>query len=372
MAKSAPTLHALDYLAHPEKFPARPVCVVFGGEHFLKLEALDRIRREVLGDEDGEFSYRSFIGDEIEEPRLVFDELSTVALFGGGRRLVVINEADPFVTKNRAVLEDYVANPKPTGVLLLDVKTWATNTKLYKAVAATGLQIECKEPEAAAAMKWLTHRAKQHHCVDIEPAAVERLLDILGPDLGRLDQELAKLSLLAALTARPPSTPHSEFRTPHSAITSDLVDANVGGWQVHQIWSLVDAACEGNTAEALVLLDRLVASGEHPVALLGMLASRLRPLAAAARVVEDDEAAGRRADLRSALIRAGVRNYPTAIDPSERSLKQLGRRRAGQLYGWLLDADLAMKGTNSSGDGPRLVLEQLIVRLGKQQARVTA
>ncbi len=354
MAKSAATLTALDYLAHPEKHPVKPVCVVFGSEHFLKLEALDRIRREVLTDEDGEFSYRSFIGDEIEEPCAVFDELSTVALFGGGRRLVVINEADPFVTKNRAALEDYVANPKPTGVLVLEVKTWASNTKLYKALAASGLQIDCGEPSEPAAAKWLTECAKQHHHVEIEPAAVERLLEIIGPDLGRLDQEVAKLALLLT----PPKT----------RITPDLVDANVGGWQVRQIWSLVDAAAEGNTADALIMLDRLVASGEHPVALLGMLASRLRPLAAAARVVADDEATGRRTDLRGALLRAGVRNYPAALDPSERSLKQLGRHRAGQLYGWLLDADLAMKGTSSSGDRPRIVLEELIVRLGKQPA----
>ncbi len=357
MAKSAATLSALDYLAHPEKHPAKPVCVVFGAEHFLKLESLDRIRRQVLTDEDGEFSYRSFIGDEIEEPRVVFDELSTVALFGGGRRLVVINEADPFVTNNRAALEDYVASPKTTGVLVLEVKTWPAPTKLYKAVAATGLQIECKEPTPDAATRWLNERAKRHHRVEIEPAAVERLLEIIGPDLGRLDQEVAKLALLVT----PPKT----------RIAPDLVDANVGGWQVRQIWSLVDSASEGNTAEALVLLDRLVASGQHPVALLGMLASRLRPLAAAARVVEDDEAAGRRGDLRSALVRAGVRNYPGALDPSERSLKQIGRHRAGQLYGWLLEADLAMKGTSSSGDRPRLVLEELIVRLGKQPANST-
>jgi DNA polymerase-3 subunit delta len=355
MAKSAPTLHALDYLAHPEKHPAKAVCVVFGPEHFLKLEALDRIRREVLGEDDGEFSYRSFIGDEIEDPRVVFDELSTVALFGSGRRLVVINEADPFVTKYRAALEDYVANPKSTGVLVLDVKTWASNTKLYKAVAATGLQIECKEPSLEAAMNWLTKRAKVHHHVEIDPAAVERLLEIVGPDLGRLDQEVAKLALLVSPQKK--------------RITAELVDANVGGWQVRQIWDLVDAACEGNAAKALVLLDRLVASGEHPVALLGMLASRLRPLAAAARVIEDDEAAGRRGDLRGALARAGL--WPKAIEPGQRGLTQLGRRRAGQLYGWLLDADLAMKGSNSSGDGPRLVLEQLIVRLGKQTALQT-
>jgi DNA polymerase-3 subunit delta len=53
---------------------------------------------------------------------------------------------------------------------------------------------------------------------------------------------------------------------------------------------------------------------------------------------------------------------------AERQLKQLGRDRAGKLYQWLLEADLAMKGTHSQPDRARFVLEQLILGLSKHLA----
>jgi hypothetical protein len=44
-------------------------------------------------------------------------------------------------------------------------------------------------------------------------------------------------------------------------------------------------------------------------------------------------------------------------------MKRLGRHRAGELYRWLLDADLAMKGLSSSPPRARLILEQLLVKI---------
>src|SRR5664279_4649404 len=64
-----------------------PVCVLFGDEAFLKQESLDALRAAVLGDDEGEFSLTSFVGDDVEMHQ-VFDCLSTVALFGAGKRLV--------------------------------------------------------------------------------------------------------------------------------------------------------------------------------------------------------------------------------------------------------------------------------------------
>ncbi|MCH7728328.1 MAG: hypothetical protein IH991_17900 [Planctomycetes bacterium] len=50
---------------------------------------------------------------------------------------------------------------------------------------------------------------------------------------------------------------------------------------------------------------------------------------------------------------------------AEKQLKQLGRERAGKLYGWLLEADLAMKGSHSAPHRARFVLERLILRMSK-------
>jgi len=179
MAKSvakAGTVSALDYLAHPEKHPLAGVCAVYGDDAFLKSEVVIAVRGQVLEGEEGEFGLTAFAGREV---RLcdVRDALATVSLFGAGRRLVIIEEADPFVTEFRGELEDYVAKPA-RGVLVLEVKTWPGNTRLAKQVAAAGLSIDCrsleplkpqeKRPRDREMKKWLVERAKALHEVRLE------------------------------------------------------------------------------------------------------------------------------------------------------------------------------------------------------------
>jgi DNA polymerase-3 subunit delta len=135
MAKTSPSLHAIDYLAQSEKHPPQAVCVAFGDELFLRRQVLLKMREAVLGGEEGDFSLTTFEGATAQF-RDVAEELTTVAMFGG-KRLVVVEGADEFVTRYREALEDYVAAPSRGGVLLLDVKAWPSNTRLYKAIAAS-------------------------------------------------------------------------------------------------------------------------------------------------------------------------------------------------------------------------------------------
>jgi DNA polymerase-3 subunit delta len=236
MAKtSAKPLDALDFLAHPEKHQPAPVCVLFGDEGFLQRQVLAEIKQLVLSGDDAEFSTSTFDGNDVEL-RDVLDALSTRALFGGGRHLVVIEEADDFVSKNRPALETYAGKPKADSVLVLLVKLWPATTRLYKALAETGLQIECRFPPAAKLLKWLVAWSKKRHDAKLEPDAAERLTETLESDLGLYDQELAKLAALAG---------------PGGTITAELVDEAVGGWRAKSAWEMLDAALDGNTATAL-------------------------------------------------------------------------------------------------------------------------
>ena len=128
--------------------------------------------------------------------------------------------------------------------------------------------------------------------------------------------------------------------------------------------SLASAMLPGRAADALQQLDRLLASGEEPQALLPQMASTFRKFAAAARVFERAEQQGRRLSLRAALEQTGM--PPFKLSAGEAQLKQIGRERAKQLYRWLLAADIELKGYNSARDRARRVLEILIVRLAKQ------
>lgn len=346
----AKPIHAIDYLDAPESQSVPPVCVVFGDESFLKRKVIARIRRDVLGKGEGEFSLVTFQGRDATVAD-VLEELSTLAMFGGGKRLVAVEDADDFVSRYRAELEDYVASPKTTGVLLLEVVSWQSNTRLFKAVASSGLHVECTSPPAGRLTRWLVASAKQDHRAKLSPAVAEQLAEMVGPDMGLLDQELAKLALSTG---------------PQGEITSDLVVRLVGAWRAKTVWDMLDAALDGRTPEALRQFDRLILAGEHPVAILAQISASLRRLAAATRLVLSAEAAGRRLSPRSALEQAGVKGY--FLGKTEGQLRRLGRQRGQQLYRWLLETDLDLKGDSLSP--PRSILERLLVRISASPGSV--
>jgi DNA polymerase-3 subunit delta len=251
---------------------------------------------------------------------------------------------------------------------VLVVDTWASNTRLYKAIDKCGLQVECRAPEKSAGKrkvldenrlcKWLISRALHHHRAKLDPLAAETLLEVTGPEFGLLDQELANLALFAGEGGQ---------------IDVAMVRDVVGGWRGKTIWELVDAAADGDTSEALRQLDRLLQAGEQPVALFGQIAWSLRRFATATRVSQETERAGRRIPLREALIQAGIPHWnQRGLERAELQLKQMGRDRAGQLHQWLLETDLALKGSHSNPHRARFALEQLFWRLAKRTSPTKA
>lgn len=357
------TVHVFDYLEAEEKYAPAAVTVVFGEEPFLKRLALRSLRQRVLGDESTPLD--RFEGASAQW-RDVHDELSTLALFGGGRRLVLIDDADDFVANFRDKLEQYAERVKSRNVLVLNVAAWPSNTRLYKFVDQHGLQIECRAPQKATSgknkivdeeriVKWLSSWSESGHRVKLSAKAARLMLDLVGPEFGLLDQELGKLAL---------------FTQPGGEISPEVVHDVVGGWRTKTVWEMLDAACDGDAATALAQLEQVLQSVDHPVALFGQFSWSLRRFAAATRLFQKAERKGKRPKLREALEGAGFRDWPKGtMQRAEQQLLQMGRHRAGQLYRWLLEADLALKGSHSSPDRSRFVLEQLILRLAKQSSR---
>ncbi len=357
-------LHVFKFLgASSGKTP--PVVVLYGGESFLKQLALKDIRSSLSGEED---ALETCFASDVPW-RDVRDELSTVSLFGGGKpRLVIVNEADKFVTANRPALEAYVERPMRTGVLVLQVDQFPRTTKLYKAVNAQHGAIDCGAPEKTSGKRkvedrkqivdWLCSWSLKQHQAKLQVKAATLLLDLRGVEFGLLDQEIAKLALFAGVDG---------------SITPDLVQDVTGGWKGKTIWELLDFALDGNMGEAMRQLDRLLHSGEAPVALFGQLSWSLRRFAAATHIYERALRQGRRMALQQALSEAGFRDWPQGqLARAEDQLKRLGRRRGAKLYRWLLELDLSLKGSHSATDRARLALELLFLKIASPGNAVPA
>lgn len=311
-----------------------PVLVVFGDEEFLRQRAKLTVRHWVVGPEADDFTL-AFHDGEKAELASVLDDLWTPP-FLGVRRLVVVEEAETFVTRNRAALEKYVAKPSTSGVLLLETKTWTATTKLAKAVEATGLAIDAKAPKDWHVAAWCVAWCKNQHGKTLAKLSAEWLVELAGTSLGVLDQELAKLTTYVGQ---------------RSEITAADIQRVVAGARADNAFQLLEAALEGNGAKAIAQLDRQLVAGDSPIMIAAMLTAQLRKLTRAAR------AAVAGAPLDEALRAAGV--PPFALEKNRAHLRRLGRERMAEMYRRLLALDLDLKGGTALGE--RVVLERFLL-----------
>ena len=328
-------MHATEFLKSPEKHPPGPVVALFGEDRWLKGTALRALARLVLGEEE-ESAVSRFAGEQ-SDLKSVCDELCTVSMWGD-RRLVVVEDADLFVTNFRAGLEKYVKKPSRKSVLVLDVKTWPKNTKLAKLVAETGLDLDCKALDGAALAAWLRGMCRDTFGKQLQPDALALLVELAGKELGLLEQELTKLATYVG-----------ERRE----IGVEDVRTLVGGWTAETVFKMTAALQAGNLGLALQLLDRLLSAGEAPQRIFGGINAVYRKLVRAAELTRGGTG------LDDALRQAGV--FPKEIDLSVRYLRALGRRKVEEFSQRLIEADGNLKGTSRVPE--RLVLEQLAVHL---------
>ncbi|MBP5620544.1 MAG: DNA polymerase III subunit delta [Thermoguttaceae bacterium] len=340
---------ALEFLQKTDDYQIPPFCVVFGEESFLRSETLKRLRSLVLSDNDGDFSYTRFDGSSVSYTD-VLRATSTLALFGTGRRLVVIEQAETFLSSNKESLEDYISEPSKASVLVLQINSFPSNLRLYKLANSVGLLIDCKQPAKKDVVSWLISRASKECRVSLSHDAAETLVELVGDDLGSLDQETRRLSLLLPTSGR---------------IDINFIRENVGSWRQRKVWDLVDAALEGRTSEALRLFDKLINSGEAPIMVLAQMAASLRKLSAATQLFLDASASGEKLSINIALERVGVRSFFKAKTAEQ--LKRLGSKRGQKLSQLLVQTDFDLKGGSRSD--PRHVLERFIVSISNQEMR---
>ncbi|MFN0195591.1 MAG: DNA polymerase III subunit delta, partial [Planctomycetaceae bacterium] len=312
-----------------------PVVALFGEDRFLKQHALAQLGKLLLGD-DAEFNLVKFPGAQAEL-RNVLDELRMVSMWGD-RRVIVIDDADDFVSQNRAQLEKYLEKPVAKSVLVLDVKRWPSNTRLAKSVESVGLSLECSPLQGSSLIKWISETCRAEYEHDIAPAAVQLLVDLAGNSLAVLDQELSKLS---------------SFVGDRKKIDVDDVHTLVGGWRAETTWDMLRAVNEGQIGRALHLLDKLLVAGEAPLKILGGIAFSFRKLSTAVDLAMQGVA------LPTALSKAGV--FPRDVGTSEQFLRRLGRSRAARFREWLALVDRELKGASPLPE--RLLLERTLIRL---------
>ena len=238
------------------------VYAVFGPEPFLKTETVSRICQTAMDSGEAEDGPNRVDGSDTDLAT-VLDEVRTYSLLGG-RRMVVVEDADSLIKKHRAALENYCASPADSGTLILVCNSLAANTRLYKAIAKTGKVIKCEPIKGRDLASWICHRAGEKYGKQMDSRTAWTLRENVGNSLGALDAELSKLALYVA---------------DRKQITTADIEALVGHHREEDVFGVTDAMASGDTAKAFAQWERVLATDRAaPMRAVGGLAWGIRKL----------------------------------------------------------------------------------------------
>lgn len=181
-------------VADIKKGDIKPVYFLMGEESYYIDKLGDFIEDNVLQEEEKGFNQMVLYGRDVS----VEDIMSNAKRYPmmAERQVIIVKEAQD-LSRSIEKLVDYVENPQPTTVLVVcyKYKKIDKRKKLYKAVAKAGVIFDSKRLYENQVGDWI-RTEMQGRGYQISPKASQMLVEFLGTDLGKIDNELKKLQLI--------------------------------------------------------------------------------------------------------------------------------------------------------------------------------
>lgn len=340
--KSRPAPTARDAASAGADARATPrIAVLHGPDPFLLAEYTREIREglETIHGVDGVEVFRYH--GESAQPADVLDECRSFGLLSR-HKLVIVDAADRFVAEdNRPIIERYAAHPSDDATLVLRAGKWFKG-KLDALVQKVGMVRKCEPPDRGAAAGWAVRRAEKRHHAAITRDAAVALVAQVGPDLARIDTELAKLAC---------ATP-----SPDDAITPDLVHAMVGRSADEDVWVIQGPLASGDPSASLgAVRDAISLWRQPPTLVMWAELDLARKAHALARLVEQGE------NPFSAMKRARIWGPPQHTERLASFARAAGASALASIYSQALRLDVRAKTGRSDA---ALAAETLAVQFG--------
>ena len=172
----------------------KPIYFLMGEEAYYIDKISDFIEASVLAEEDRGFNQMVLYGRDVSVDDIV----------GNAKRYPMMAEYQVIIVKeaqdlSRTIenLAKYAENPQPTTVLVVNYKYKKIDKRkaLYKTLKKTGVVYESKKLYENQVADWI-RRVLSPKKYTISPKAAQMLVEFLGTDLSKINNELEKLQII--------------------------------------------------------------------------------------------------------------------------------------------------------------------------------
>jgi DNA polymerase III subunit delta len=227
----------------------KPIYFLMGEEPYYIDKLSDYIEKNVLSEDEKGFNQTVLYGRDVS----VEDIVSTSKRYPmmAERQVVIVKEAQD-LTRTIDKLESYAENPMSSTVLVLcyKYKTLDKRKKLVKNLAKTGVVFESKKLYENQVGQWIS-RVLQGKKYAIEPKANAMLVEFLGTDLSKINNELEKLQIILPVG---------------STITPAHIEENIGFSKDFNVFELRKSIGERNQIKSYQIAENFAQNPkEYPI-----------------------------------------------------------------------------------------------------------
>jgi len=172
----------------------KPIYFLMGEEPYYIDKLADYIEKNVLAEEEKGFNQTVLYGRDVSMEDIIGSAKRYPMM--ADRQVVIVKEAQE-LTRTIDKLESYAGNPMPSTVLVFcyKYKTLDKRKKVTKLLEKNGLVYESKKLYDNQVGQWI-NRVLQGKGYAIEPKANAMLVEFLGTDLSKINNELEKMQII--------------------------------------------------------------------------------------------------------------------------------------------------------------------------------
>lgn len=329
---------AREIVAEIKKGNVSPIYLLMGEEPYYIDKVADYIEDTILKDEEKGFNQMVLYGRDVSIEDIVSHAKRYPMM--AERQVIIVKEAQD-LSRTIEKLSGYADNPQPTTVLVLcyKYKKIDKRKKLVKTIAKTGVVFESKRLYENQIGDWIRKNLQAQN-YEISPKAAQMLVEFLGTDLGKIDNELQKLQLIC-----PKGT----------TITPELIEENIGISKDFNNFELRKAIGMKDTVKAHRIINYFSQNPkDNPmvvtVSLLFSFFSQL--LQYHGLVDKSQENVAKTLKINKFFVTdytVAARNYPM--------------KKVSQVISFLRDADIKSKGVGAANLSQGDLLKELLVKV---------
>lgn len=216
----------------------KPIYFLMGEEPYYIDKISQYIADNVLTEDEKGFNQMVLYGRDTSVDEVISNAKRFPMM--AEHQVVIVKEAQD-LSRTIENLTSYVEHPQPTTILVIcyKYKKLDKRKKLYKAVQKNGELFESKKLYENQVAEWI-RRTLSSKNYRISPKACVLLVEFLGTDLGKINNELTKLALVV-----PAST----------EITPELIEQHIGISKDFNNFELKKAIGERDVRKASQILD---------------------------------------------------------------------------------------------------------------------